>query len=305
MSAVEASDLFRLYASPEGTSVALQGLTLDVEEGELLVVFGPSGSGKSTLLRILAGLDRPSAGTVSVFGHDLRTLRGRALLEYRSRTLGYADQHYARALAPELTARELVALRLALLGVAAAERERVADRLLERVGLLDRRDALPARALGRPAAARRDLRGARAPAAALHRRRADRRARRRERGADLRADPRRSRTRSARRRSLVQPRSRVGARRRPRRADPRRPRQRREDGDAVVNRGGWVRHPGGTARRRVPRAARARAGRRILVRERASAPDPAAAAARRPGAVVARTRRPCEGLRRASTSSAT
>ena len=143
MNAVEARDLFRFYASPEGTSVALQGLTLDVALGELLVVFGPSGSGKSTLLRILAGLDRPSAGSVSVFGHDLRTLRGRALVEYRSRTLGYADQHYGRALAPELSARQLVALRLALLGVERAERERAADSLLERVGLLDRADALP------------------------------------------------------------------------------------------------------------------------------------------------------------------
>ena len=148
MNAVEARDLFRLYASPEGTSVALQGLTLDVAVGELLVVFGPSGSGKSTLLRILAGLDRPSAGSVSVFGRDLRTLHGRALVEYRSRALGYADQHYARALAPELTVRELVALRLALLGVERAEREHVADSLLERVGLLDRAGALPAELSG-------------------------------------------------------------------------------------------------------------------------------------------------------------
>jgi ABC-type lipoprotein export system ATPase subunit len=148
VTAVAARDLFRLYATPQGTSVALQGLTLDVAERELLVVFGPSGSGKSTLLRILAGLDRPSAGSVSVFGHDLRTLRGRRLLEYRSRTLGYADQHYTRALAPELTARELVGLRLALLGVARVERERVAEALLERVGLLDRRDAVPAELSG-------------------------------------------------------------------------------------------------------------------------------------------------------------
>ena len=146
--AIEAVDLFRIYSSPEGTSVALQGLTLEVEEGELLVVFGPSGSGKSTLLRILAALDRPSAGTVRVAGEDLRTLRGRALAEYRSRTLGYADQHYTRALAPELTARQLVALRLGLLGAPAAERERVADGLLERVGLLDRRDALPSELSG-------------------------------------------------------------------------------------------------------------------------------------------------------------
>jgi ABC-type lipoprotein export system ATPase subunit len=138
MSAIEAVDLFRIYASPEGTSVALQGLTLDVEESELVVVFGPSGSGKSTLLRILAALDRPSAGTVRVGGEDLRTLRGRSLAAYRSRTLGYADQHYTRALAPELTARQLVALRLGLLGVPRPERERVADGLLERVGLLDR-----------------------------------------------------------------------------------------------------------------------------------------------------------------------
>jgi ABC-type lipoprotein export system ATPase subunit len=148
VNAVEARDLFRLFASQQGTSVALQGLTLDVAERELVVVFGPSGSGKSTLLRILAGLDRPSAGSVSVLGHDLRTLRGRALLEYRSLTLGYADQHYTRALAPELTARELVGLRLALLGVDRATRERTAETLLERVGLDDRRDALPSELSG-------------------------------------------------------------------------------------------------------------------------------------------------------------
>jgi ABC-type lipoprotein export system ATPase subunit len=143
MSLVEARDLYRFYATPQGTAVALQGLSLDVRAGELLVVFGPSGSGKSTLLRILAGLDRPTAGAVRVAQHDLRTLRGRALLEYRSRTLGYADQHYTHALAPELTARELVALRPALLGVPRAERERVADELLERIGLADRAGAYP------------------------------------------------------------------------------------------------------------------------------------------------------------------
>ena len=78
-----------------------------------------------------------------MFEHDLRTLRGRGLVEYRSRTLGYADQHYTRALAPELSARELVALRLDLLGVEPKESARTAERLLERVGLADRADALP------------------------------------------------------------------------------------------------------------------------------------------------------------------
>ena len=136
MSLVEARDLYRLY----GGTVALQGLSLDVRAGELLVVFGPSGSGKSTLLRILAALDRPTAGAVRVAQHDLRTLKGKALLDYRSRTLGYADQHYARALAPELTARELVGLRLALQGAPWQHR---ADELLERVGLADRASAFP------------------------------------------------------------------------------------------------------------------------------------------------------------------
>ena len=71
MSAVEVRDLFRVYSTPEGHAAALQGLTLSVQEKEVLVVLGPSGSGKSTLLRVLAGLERPSAGTAHVFDADL------------------------------------------------------------------------------------------------------------------------------------------------------------------------------------------------------------------------------------------
>ena len=78
MSAVETHDVFRIYG--DGRAVALQGLTMRVHEGEIVVVFGPSGSGKSTLLRILARLDMPSAGTVTVFGDDLRELRGRSFV---------------------------------------------------------------------------------------------------------------------------------------------------------------------------------------------------------------------------------
>jgi ABC-type lipoprotein export system ATPase subunit len=141
MSAVETRDVFRIYG--DGNAVALQGLTMTVQRGEIVVVFGPSGSGKSTLLRILARLDMPSAGTVTVFGEDLRELRRASLREYRSRVLGYLDQHYARALAPELTARELVALQPALLGVENDERLTRADDLLARVGLGDRADAHP------------------------------------------------------------------------------------------------------------------------------------------------------------------
>jgi ABC-type lipoprotein export system ATPase subunit len=143
MSAIEARDVFRVYSTPEGDAAALQGLTLSVEEREVLVVLGPSGSGKSTFLRILAGLDRPSAGTVTAFGHEVGKLRGRRLADYRSRVLGYVEQHYSRSLDPDLTARELIGLQLGLAGADASARHARADELLERVGLADKAAARP------------------------------------------------------------------------------------------------------------------------------------------------------------------
>jgi ABC-type lipoprotein export system ATPase subunit len=141
--AIELRDVFRVHSTPEGDAAALQGLSLQVADGEVLTVLGPSGSGKSTLLRLLAGLDRPSAGVVRVYGEDVGKLASRRLARYRSTLLGYADQHYARALAPELTARELVALQLGLRGTSRVERFARADELLERVGLASKRDRQP------------------------------------------------------------------------------------------------------------------------------------------------------------------
>ena len=141
--AVQLRDVFRVYAAPEGGVVALQGLTLEIREGEICVVLGPSGSGKSTLLRMLAALDTPTAGSVSVLGRDLARLGRGGRADYRSEVLGYADQHYWRALAPELAVRDLVSLQLGLAGVPRHERFGRAGELLERVGLLDRADAYP------------------------------------------------------------------------------------------------------------------------------------------------------------------
>jgi ABC-type lipoprotein export system ATPase subunit len=141
--AIELRDVFRVHSTREGDAAALQGLSLRVADGEVLTVLGPSGSGKSTLLRLLAGLDRPSAGVVRVYGEDVGKLPSRRLARYRSTLLGYADQHYARALAPELSARELVALQLGLRGASSAERYARADELLERVGLSEKRNRRP------------------------------------------------------------------------------------------------------------------------------------------------------------------
>ncbi len=162
--AIELKDVFRVHSTPEGDAAALQGLSLQVAEGEVVTVLGPSGSGKSTLLRLLAGLERPSAGVVRVHGEDLGKLPPRGLARYRSSRLGYADQHYARALAPELTARDLVALQLGLRGtprgVRLAPRRRAA-----RPGRPRRQaDAPRDRAFRRRAAAGGAVRRARPPA---------------------------------------------------------------------------------------------------------------------------------------------
>ncbi|HEV8460276.1 MAG TPA: ATP-binding cassette domain-containing protein [Gaiellaceae bacterium] len=146
--AIELRDVFRVHSTPEGDAAALQGLSLRVGDGEILTVLGPSGSGKSTLLRLLAGLDRPSAGVVRVYGEDVGKLPSRKLSQYRSTLLGYADQHYARALAPELSARELVAVQLGLRGAPRTDRLRRADELLERVGLAAKRDRRPTQLSG-------------------------------------------------------------------------------------------------------------------------------------------------------------
>ena len=146
--AIELKDVFRVHSTPEGDAAALQGLSLQVSSGEVLAVLGPSGSGKSTLLRLLAGLDRPSAGTVRVYGEDIGKATPRRRSRYRSALLGYADQHYSRALAPELSARELVAVQLGLRGAPRSDRLRRADELLERVGLADKRGRRPGQLSG-------------------------------------------------------------------------------------------------------------------------------------------------------------
>ena len=180
--AIELSDAFRIYGSGPGATVALQGLDLAVAPGEIVVVLGPSGAGKSTLLRVLAGLERLTAGTARVLGTDLGLLDDAGAAAFRAAHVGLLDQHYARSLSPDLTCRHTVALQLQLLGAPPAESLADGGRAARarRPRCACRRSARVA--LGRRAAARRRLRRRGAPAGAAPRRRAGRRARRRQRG---------------------------------------------------------------------------------------------------------------------------
>jgi ABC-type lipoprotein export system ATPase subunit len=142
--AIDVHEAFRIHRAGGATSVALQGLTLQVEEGEIVIVLGPSGSGKTTLLRTLAGFDTLSAGVARVLGTDVGALGSGAAARFRARNLGLLDQHYARALSPDLTCVHTVGLGLELLGTPRGEARTAAAALLERVGLGDRLDARPA-----------------------------------------------------------------------------------------------------------------------------------------------------------------
>ena len=134
---VECEGLVRIFKREGVEVVALQGLDLTVDPGEVVAIVGASGSGKSTLLSILSALDVPSAGSVRVAGSDLMTMSRSQRVHYRRHTVGFLFQQASHNLLPYLTAAENVALPMTLAGVAAPERASRAEHLLEVVGVPD------------------------------------------------------------------------------------------------------------------------------------------------------------------------
>jgi putative ABC transport system ATP-binding protein len=134
--AVEVQGVRKIYTRDSQQIVVLDGIDLQVPEGEFLALMGPSGSGKTTLLNLIAGIDRPTAGRVIVAGTDVTALSEGALAKWRSRNVGFIFQFYN--LIPVLTALENVELPLLLTRLSKRQRRERAMIALEVVGLSDR-----------------------------------------------------------------------------------------------------------------------------------------------------------------------
>src|ERR671937_1739657 len=132
---VAAKDVTRRYGEGETAVDALRGVSLEVSRGHLTAVMGPSGSGKSTLMHILAGLDKPTSGEVTIAGTELSSLNDNELTKLRRKHIGFVFQFFN--LLPMLDAEENVVLPLSIAG----EKPEKAwvDELLTKIGLAERR----------------------------------------------------------------------------------------------------------------------------------------------------------------------
>ena len=143
MSFIVCRSLVRIYRKERrGAEIRpLDGIDLDIDQGAFVALMGPSGSGKTTLLNLIAGIDRPTSGSLTIGGADVGSMSRGALAAWRSRHIGYIFQLYN--LVPVLTAYENVELPLLLHAMSARERHERVARALELVGISDRHDHLP------------------------------------------------------------------------------------------------------------------------------------------------------------------
>jgi len=136
MAMVELRDIEKSYKKGREAVDVLKGINLDIDGGDYLALMGPSGSGKTTLLNLVAGIDKPTAGSVVVGGKSLAGMSAKELARWRSQNVGFVFQFYN--LLPVLTARRNVELPLLLTRLSGKERSKSAATALEIVGLGDR-----------------------------------------------------------------------------------------------------------------------------------------------------------------------
>ncbi len=143
---IELIRLSKSYRRDQFVIPVLRDLSIEIAAGEFVALMGPSGSGKTTLLNLIAGIDRPSAGTIRVAGQELTRMSDRELARFRSRHVGFIFQLYN--LMPVLTAYENVELPLLLTPLPRARRRRQVETALDIVGLADRMDHYPSQLSG-------------------------------------------------------------------------------------------------------------------------------------------------------------
>lgn len=136
MSVIKTQNLTKTYNESKIPVKALQGVDLEINEGEFTAIVGPSGSGKSTLLNIIGGLDNPTEGSIEVDGKDITAMGENELIDFRLNNIGFVFQSYN--LIPVLTAQENVEFIMLLQKVPKAEMRQRSEQLMEKVGLKDR-----------------------------------------------------------------------------------------------------------------------------------------------------------------------
>jgi putative ABC transport system ATP-binding protein len=138
---VETRDLKKHYQMGGSIVRALDGVALSVAQGEFVALLGTSGSGKSTLLNLIAGLDRPTEGSLRIFGRDLAQMSSEELSHHRRQNVGIIFQSFN--LVPTMTARENITLAMMFAGVPRTDRDGAASSLLESLGLAQRQNHRP------------------------------------------------------------------------------------------------------------------------------------------------------------------
>ncbi len=145
---INCDELVKMYLSDGLKVMALQGLDLEIKQGELLAIIGKSGSGKSTLLNMIGGLETPTTGKLFFEGQDLSLLGEKEMVYYRKRTVGFVWQKSGRNLLPYMTVLENVEVPMFFGRGREKQRRERAKRLLEEVGMLSHADKFPSQLSG-------------------------------------------------------------------------------------------------------------------------------------------------------------